>query len=486
MTILRIGNRVSHVQEPSSLAVRVLEKACSYRVEGYMFSRAWREKVWDGREHLMKFSRRDGYTVPTGLAVTVARKLRSIGEKYTVKDETIIRSKRQPIEVVSNDPARDYQLEVVRATLKSTFPARGIIKMPVRSGKTRTASEIMGRLGLPALFGVPSLGLLHQSHKALSEYFPSYTIGRIGDGIYEPGYFTVATMQTLLKWRGRKAFTKNGKSHPAIERDSRYNDLMKAFDVTVFDECHRLKGQSSWHEVAYDFDARFKIGLSATAFLDNEDEQSRGAIWMIATCGPVIVDIPVSRLVEAGYLMRQHVEIYKVHSPDYRGAGWSTTMRKSCIDTNRARNSMIANLAKQHAAKKLRVLVIARHHEHMFHLVEELERRDLTVAVVKGSTTQSRREQVAEDLLDRSVDCVVSNVFGEGIDLPGIEVVINAEGGAGDIATVQRQRNLTISKGKKKAILIDFLDLTNETLEEHSQARIAMYESEPSFKVRVH
>jgi superfamily II DNA or RNA helicase len=473
------------VQEPSSLAVKVLEKTCSYRVQGYMFSPAWRAKVWDGREHLMKFSRRDGYTVPTGLAVLVIKKLRSIGETVTIIDATKVRSKRSPIEV-QGDELRGYQREVVKIAFKSSFPCRGIIKMPVRSGKTRTAAEIIARIGLPSLFCVPSKGLLHQTYDALSGYFPSMQIGRIGDGFDEQRYLTVATMQTLLKWRGRRAYrTSSGVLKKAIERNPRYNEVMNAFDVGIYDELHRLKGSGSWHEVAYDVDARYKVGLSATAYLDNEEEQSRGAIWMIATCGPMIVDIPVSRLVEEGFLMRQNVEIHRVHAPDYRGAGWSTTMRQKCIDDNKKRNRMIAGIAKDKWEQGFKTLVIARHRPHIAALHEEMERLGLTVAVVHGNTSQSKREQAAEDLADGTIDVVVGNVFGEGIDLPAVEVVINAEGGKGDIATVQRQRNLTISKGKKKAILIDFMDLTNETLQSHSEARLAMYRSEPSFKVKI-
>jgi superfamily II DNA or RNA helicase len=488
VTILIIGNRVTQVQEPTLRVVKVLEKTCSYRVEGYMFSPAWRARVWDGREHLMKFSRSSGYTLPTGLAVSVARTLKKIGEPFTVKDRTVVRNKRQPFELISPDPTRGYQEEAIAEMLSSPFPGRGILKSPVRSGKTRMGGEMIARIGLPTIMTVPSKSLLHQTYDSFSSYFPNMTIGRIGDGFYEPRYITVATMQTLLKMRGREAVKKKGKkkAKPAIPRDARYDELMTMFDVNINDEIHRLKGTGSWHEVAYEIDARYKIGLSATVYLDNDTEQSRGAIWMIATHGPMRVDIPVSRLVSEGFLMRQNVEIHKVRIPDFRGAGWSTTMRQRCIDTNSSRNRLIARLARDKVDQGLRVLVIARHREHISLLHEELEGVGLTVAVVHGNTTQSRREQAADDLSDGSVDVVVGNVFGEGIDLPAVEVVINAEGGKGDIQTVQRQRNLTISKGKKKAILIDFIDLTNETLEEHSLARLAMYRSEPSFKVRVY
>jgi superfamily II DNA or RNA helicase len=482
-TTLIIGNQQTSILNLTTRIVRVLEKVCSYRVAGYMFAPAWRNKVWDGKEHLFKFSKSTGYTVPTGLAIAVVKALKEMGVEYTVKDATVIRSKRTVLDFRAHE-LRDYQKEAIKSILSPPFVGRGIIKMPVRSGKTLTAAAITARFGLPTLFGVPSKGLLHQTYEVFSNFFPGVKVGRIGDGIYQPGYITIATMQTLLKLRGRNA--DHRKSIKAIARDSRYDELMQMYDAIILDEVHRIRGGGSWHEVAYDFDARYKIGLSATAFLENEEEQSKGAIWMIATCGPMRVDIPVSRLVESGHLMKQNVDIYTVRAPDMKGAGWSNTMRVACIDTNRSRNQTIARLAKQHVDSGLRVLVIARHRPHIAMLHEELEALGLTVSIVHGGTSQSKRDQAAEDLASKTIDVVVGNVFGEGIDLPAVEVVINAEGGKGDIQTVQRQRNLTISEGKKKAILIDFLDLTNETLEKHSRARLEMYRSESSFKIRLH
>lgn len=451
-----------------------------------MFSPAWRNKVWDGREHLLKFSKKEGYTLPTGLAVLAARKLRAHGIPFRVKDETVVRAK--PLKIDFGFEMRPYQDEAEKAILKPPFVGRGILKMPVRSGKTRTATKIISRLGLPTLFMVPSKGLLHQSFDAISEMLPDISIGRVGDGFYEPGFITVATVQTLLKLRGRAAYTKKlpsgaSKKFPAIPRDPRYDELMKMFDVALFDECHRLKGSGSWHEVAYDVDARYKMGLSATAYLDNDEEQSKGAIWMIATCGPMRFDLPVSRLVKEGFLMRQNVEIHTVRLPDWRGRGWSNKVREACIDNNQHRNGLISRLVAKYASKGLRVLVIARHRPHIAALAELISVKN-TVTVVQGNTSQNKREQAAQDLADRSIDCIVGNVFGEGIDLPSVEVVINAEGGKGDIQTVQRQRNLTMAAGKKTAIFIDFLDQTNEYLQGHSEARIENYESESSFRVR--
>jgi hypothetical protein len=63
--------------------------------------------------------------------------------------------------------------------------------------------------------------------------------------------------------------------------------------------------------------------------------------------------------------------------------------------------------------------------------------------------------------------------------------VINAEGGARPIQTVQRQRNLTIADGKKPAVFIDFFDAMNPYFVRHSRARLSAYVAESSYRVKL-
>jgi superfamily II DNA or RNA helicase len=253
----------------------------------------------------------------------------------------------------------------------------------------------------------------------------------------------------------------------------------------IIDEVHHIRGGGEWHVVAHDIDARYKIGLSATAFLDSKTEQERGAIWMLAVCGPVRVNIETSLLVKEGWLMKQHVKFYPVTVPDMHGARWSQTLYKRCVTLNMPRNRLIAKLAKEQVEARHRVLIVARHHDHIHCILEALEDVGLVAERVTGKESKAQRDDAVEALIDRRVDVLVGNVLGEGIDLPEVEVIINAEGGKDDKNTVQRQRNLTISKGKTSAIMIDFLDETNEKFAEHSANRRAMYESESAFVVEV-
>ncbi len=481
---LLVGNKTTELRGLDRKVLRELEKLCSYLVQGHRFSPAFRKHRWDGREHLLTFSKKHGYSVPSGMTVSVVKKLKNLGISYKVKDVTVLHHTPRPIGFAKD--LRDYQEEAIKAILSPPFRGRGILKMVVRSGKTRVAAAVISRLGLPTLFLVPSKGLLHQTVEVLSDALPDEAIGMVGDGVCDVQDITVATMQTLTLWRGTKAYRDaEGKQVPARKRDPRYNEVMKRFDVVIVDECHRITGASEVHRILADIDARYKMGLSATAFPDNETEQSRGVIWMQATCGLIRYELNSARLVEDGHLMGQNVEIYTVKKPNHRGYGWSHTVQRRCIIENKWRNKLIAKIAKTHVGKGLRVLVIARLHDHINLLKEAMEDLGLHVWRVTGKTHQSERENAMDALAARRVDVLLGNVLGEGIDLPEVEVIINAEGGKDDKNTVQRQRNLTIAEGKTQAILIDFLDETNEKFEEHSRQRIAMYESDESTKVKV-
>lgn len=498
MIEITVTNRKLYFEGLDRTLVRELNELCSYLVEGYFFSPAFKAHRWDGREALFRFSNSKGYNCPSGLLVPVCRRLKKLRARYRVIDETEVRGERRPL--AFSGSLRDYQVEAVKAILSPPWRGRGILKLPIRSGKTRVGGRILAALGLPSLFLVPSKGLLHQTREALSELLPGASIGLLGDGLWEPERITVATLQTVARLKGskgrepgsRQRWSGREKSQPTTTPRSgsrpcdRYRDIRDGFDVVICDEVHHIRGGGEWHKVLQDIDARYKIGLSATAFLKSTVEQSRGAIWMLATCGEVRMDVPVSRLVADGYLMRQNVHLYRVTEPTkYRQSKWSATMFRKCVIENEHRNRLIARVAAEHVAADLKVLVIAKRLDHIALLHEALEDEELRVGKVVGKTSTADRKWAVESLEDGTLDVLLGNVLGEGMDLPCVNVVINAEGGKDDKVTIQRQRNLTVSEGKTQAIFVDFMDETNVTLLEHSEARRAMYESESQFIVEV-
>jgi superfamily II DNA or RNA helicase len=231
----------------------------------------------------------------------------------------------------------------------------------------------------------------------------------------------------------------------------------------------------------------FKIALSATVFLEDDREAERGIIWLKGVFGPIRTDLSMSDLIEAGYLMRQNVKMYRITQPARcKSAGWSDRMRRMCLTHNPVRNGLIARLARKTANDLgMKVLIIARQLDHIDALQEEMARAGVLSQRITGRERKDKRRELVSRMVAGEYNVLIGTVLGEGVDIPSVECVINAEGGKDIKAVVQRQRNLTMSEGKRVALLIDFYDETNHYLEDHSKARLDAYQSEPAFLVEV-
>lgn len=489
MISLIAGTRYVSIRGAQRSTIRKLEKITSYMVAGAYFSKAFQRKVWDGREHLLKFSNKHGYRAPVGLLEDIITELKRLKIEYKLETKGW---KIPAVEHVfyawnTEIQLRPYQQEAVDAILAPGHQhGRGILKMPIRSGKTKTAASIICALAVRTLFVVPSQMLLYQTQKSLADSL-CQSIGIIGDSIWDESNVTVATIQTLTRARGgeRKITTPDGKEKTVkVPPDPRYKELIECYRCVIFDECHHLKGEA-WHQVLMEFQALYKIGLSATAYLDNESENEKGVIWLKACCGDIRVDINTSRLIEEGWLMRPDVKLYPITEPDLIGYRWSAELRNLAIYENKTRNQLIAALAAEQVASHLTVLIVTNRLNQVALLAELMEDFGLSYATVVGEDTMEVRQERVDDFIQGDIDVLIGTVFGEGIDIPEIECVINAEGGRDIKTTVQRMRNLTPNEGKKDAVFIDFLDMTNSYFAKHSKERLEVYRSESAFQVQV-
>lgn len=493
-----------------------INDACSYKVEGYFWSQAYKKGFWDGQEHLLKFDRRSReYVAPIGLLEDVQSVLESNKTQYTIKDN---RKDREPIEVGWDGriKPRRYQLAAIKAGMGG-----GIINMPIRSGKTKTAAALIALTKRSTIFIVPSKQLLHQTRAVLEEAL-DIPIGMIGDSEWQVEDVVVASIQTLARMRNTttaKADQAARRRWPKVlatmnknrekgcltalghmdvkiaekayvaeaiakanEVRARWKSICGRFAMVIMDECHHLTADE-WHDAVIQLDCRWRVGLSATAYPDRAKEQAKGVIWLKAICGPIRIQITMSELIKQGYLCPTRIIWRTIREPDRRGRRWSNALHKDCILLNRARNLAIIDDALQYAAGGHRVLIVSGRLEQVGALSMMARDRGIAHSVVTGTDSIEERSRKIALLISGVAPVMMGTVFGEGVDIPEIDVVINAEGGADDISTVQRLRCLTKLPGKELAIVVDFNDLTNAYFEKHSRARLRVYKSEPAFEI---
>jgi len=475
MVTLILKNNFVTIKGASRSLIRNINSVTSYKVAGCQFTKSFKKGFWDGRKRLLKFSNKHGYRCPSGLLQDIIRLFEKDEVEYKIKNLKTKPKKLQKKSYGWNDKIklRPYQVEAINAATtskKRTKPkARGILVMPIRSGKTITAAGIIRKLRSKALFVVPSQLLLHQTKESLENVLMT-DVGMIGDSHWYEHNITVATVQSLA--RAKK------------KNDPRYKTMKKQYPLLIFDETHHLVADS-WQDLAFDMDAPHIIGLSATVEFEDDKQNELGVIWLRAVCGDILYKISPSTLIDQGYLQQPIVQLYKVESPDMFGYSWSGELANECIYQNPVRNLMIAKITMERLDAGDNVLIVTNRLNQVQKISELLGKMNIDHWKITGKNTVVERREKIQSFKDGEVNVIVGTVFGEGVDIPEIVCVINAEGGADVKATKQRMRNLTTHENKRQAIFIDFMDMTNHYFAQHSKGRLNIYKSEASFILKV-
>lgn len=167
----------------------------------------------------------------------------------------------------------DYQEPWVRGLLSHD---QGIGIAPPGSGKTVMGLEVYARLGQPCLWITHTGRLVRQTRKKAEEMLGIET-GIIGKGKTQLEHFTVGMVQTLVR------------------RD--LSEYRKKFGLIIVDECHHVPA-STFSKVVSALDARYRYGLTATPYRDDQLEK-----LMFHILGPELAYLDKETLRAAGKLM---------------------------------------------------------------------------------------------------------------------------------------------------------------------------------------
>jgi len=476
MIRFRVGDARTVIEGVEKSLLRDLDEITSYKIDGAHFSPSFRQRRWDGKTHLLRYSRRFGLRLYTGLVPIAARYLRNLGHRVEVIDE------RRPLNRTVDTPLpwlddefvlRPYQEDSVEAILSKNpdLPGRGMVSSAVRSGKTVMAGGLIHRTQARALFLVHQERQFDQTWRLYSHLFGRDRVGMVGSGYWEPNDVTVGMVQAL---------------HPK-RKTAEVKRLLQSVDVLVVDECHHLKQAQTWKDLVLKCDARIKVGISATIYLSRKKESEKATVWLQALTGPLLYTISTKRLIKMGVLVPATIRLVKVQGPDVVDVDWDQAQKKGIVQHDQ-RNRIIARIAQRRVRKGRKVLVIARRREHIDRLISEFQEHDLGDLVVRidGRTPKGTRTKRVSQFVDGSKPLLIGSVFQEAVDIPQIEDVIVADGGKDRKATIQKLRNLTPHKGKTDRVYVyDMIDLHNPTLAAHSRARISAYRSEDCFDFEV-
>lgn len=515
-----VTNTWSTLSNAQASLVSALDKKFSWFQDGYFFSKLYKRRIWDGRVHLVEVKEDErGRSIarfPTGLLREVLAFFEHRGAEVSLVES---RSTPEACPALANwqfeGSLRWYQQEAFQVAQRSQG---GVFKLAPRAGKTLLASKIVSHFGLKTLFVVPSLLLLDQAFEVLSARLPSASVTRLGSGKRDlTGDIVIATMGSILK---------------RVDEVNAYN-----WGLLIVDEVHHCASDGKkWRESILAINARYKFGLTGT--LEMPDEKSKvknGTAWVRGIFGPILYERSSSDLVEDGALMESTVSFLRHDSPELlEGDVWEVAerqhqervrIRMEAWEKESARRkaegkrpkvqpkdeigkaafqTALYDLAITHCDKRnSRIIEKARHHVELGHRVlidvQRVEHVEVLydlalqvfdrsrVAAITGSTIQAdvAKADVLAALNSGQIPLVIGNVLGEGVDIPNLNVVINAEAGKGYNSIFQRMRHLNKVEGKEVAILYDFVDEHHEQFKKWTLLRIENYKKERALTLKV-
>jgi len=502
-----LNNRVARISGDSD-SVMAIDKLLTCKDPSARFTKAFRMGYWDGNIRFLTDDRR----FSVGL----------IGEvnTYCVKNsvEFSILDERKDAPVPGTIPTkigklelRDYQYDIVKAALYRKvgetdvrFP-RGIISAATNAGKSLIAAAIFKSLRLAnkpiqCLYLCHKVEIFDQVVSWFKEYFDDEVIGVYNSKQSSIKPITVAMITTLHARRNTEVV----------------KEILENFGCIMVDEAHRASADS-WAEVIHSSKAYYKFGLSGTAMKMEPHRNMR----LIGLFGPILGSITNKDLVDQGYSASPEIRFCEYANEDLMSDpqihSWSGEIRSNIIRVNRVKGSppvdrllvermdykirelsrklytrayfmgicLSVNRAERmvdiiRENKGLQVLIVVNKIKHGLFLQEVLAKNKIDSEFVCGQDTDIRRIKIRKDFISGSIKILIATmIYKEGIDVPSIDVLVNAMGEKAPVSILQIfGRGLRKRPGKKTVPVYDFYDKSYKTLEEHSALRMSIYKDE--------
>jgi superfamily II DNA or RNA helicase len=407
---------------------------------------------------------RDGHLFYTGLiprVVDIAKKKGVVTDYITdpnMFDCPIVADFHLPDGLKHRSFGVDLLLNAVKAK-------RGVLKAPTGTGKTFIGLSLIysiKNLEGGVLWLVHTKDLLSQTAKEAEVFFGKQNIGKIGDGLCQDDKFlTIATRQSFIDLAGK---------------------LGTAYDMVIVDEVHHISTFSGdYAKILSQIMAPIRIGLTATLRTDQE-----GLLAMEAFIGPVIGEYTINEGREDGYMANPKIIITKLtkkrltkttENDKTEDCRTYSDVYEYGVVRNLERNVIISNLISEYEKIGKTCLVVVNKIAHGQLLQNICRNKKVEAEFVCGSTDTESRDLAKKYLNEKNLKCVICTaVWKEGVNIPELDVVINAAGGKSELNTLQAVgRGLRRTKTKEELIIHDFFDPSHHYLVDHFGYRISLY-----------
>jgi len=342
-------------------------------------------------------------------------------QKYLNRKSNIM-----PDKLCTEKTLREYQTKAVKSFIEKK---EGIINMATGSGKTLTAAEIIRQVDVKTLWIIDRKELLQQTKKELEKLL-GVNIGMIADGINNPSEITIACIQSL-----------NSKLNEL-------QDYLYTVNFVVVDEYHKSAAESYQKVFAKLPNTKYRLGLTATP---NRDDGKTPILYSIL--GNTICEVSTQDLIKMGYLVKPDIIFYNLQGIDF-SMFYSEDYKNNIVNNNH-RNEIIKNYVNDFPDKKILILTKLVGHGK---ILKEI----IPGAIhIHGSLGAKKRQSLMNSfrLGENKVMIMTLSIGAEGLDIPDMDIIINASANKGDTKSIQvLGRVLRTFSTKSKAEYIDFVD----------------------------
>lgn len=356
---------------------------------------------------------------------------------------------------------RDYQAQAKEHWLKAK---RGVCVLPTGSGKSFLAQLVIQAVGRSTLVLAPTIDLILQWHKGLTEAF-GVEVGLLGGGSHEIRDLTVSTYDSARLMAER---------------------LGNRFCLVVFDECHHLPAPGM-ADMARSFIAPYRLGLTATPVLEPERMLLSNEIT-----GPVVYQQQIGQLsgshlapyvvetiaVELDEDEREAYDYYRSIYLDFK-EGFSLLFRGShdwskfvmhAYKSPEGREALIAFRAQKEIAVAARAkfdelaLLLIKHQGSRILIFTNDNKTAYRISglfllplITHETKAKERGETLARFRDGRWPILVNSRVLNEGVDVPEAQIAIVVSGTSTVREHVQRLGRILRKQKDKQAILYELI-----------------------------
>ncbi len=393
---------------------------------------------------------REGLWIPRGYTRHLLLQCKRHGVAYQIEDR---RRRLPPVDFKFSGELKPFQKKAVTAMLSKEF---GTLSAPTGSGKTVMALYIIAKRQQPALIVVHTKELAYQWLDRIERFLgiPSDVVGFIGDGRKTVGEkVTIALVQSLYKCA---------------------EEVSPRIGFLIVDECHRCPSRT-FTEAVTEFDSQFMLGLSATPY--RRDKLSKLIFWHL---GDLHHKIDRKPLVASGDILAAEVIVRETDFVPYYDPITEYSKMMSELTSDDKRNRLIASDIAQHAAANVGIcLVLSDRKKHCETLQAILRYRfKISSELMTGDLSSVQRQSVLDRLNEGGVEVLLATgqLIGEGFDHRELSTLFLATPIKFSGRLLQYMgRVLRPAKGKKKAVIYDYVDVNVDVLKKAAKARRKVY-----------